>query len=87
VRVMELLLGRGTNVHYSDPRVPAMEIAGKSMESVELNSGTLAGPDGVVLLVNHDDFDIPQIMRESKLLIDTRNATRGLLPQSNVVKL
>lgn len=87
VQVMELLLGKGVNLQYSDPHVPAIEIAGRFMESRAPDHVVLEKQDAVVLLVNHADFNISQIVKESNLLIDTRNAARGLGANQSVVKL
>ena len=34
--------------------------------------------DCVVIVTDHSDYDYPRIVRESKLVVDTRNATKGI---------
>jgi UDP-N-acetyl-D-glucosamine dehydrogenase len=39
--------------------------------------------DRVLIVTDHSDYDFGQIVQESKLVVDTRNATRGI--QSNKI--
>jgi len=39
--------------------------------------------DCVLIATDHSDYDYPRIVREAKLVVDTRNATRGI--QSNKI--
>jgi len=34
--------------------------------------------DCVIIVTDHSDYDYPGIVRESKLVVDTRNATKGI---------
>jgi UDP-N-acetyl-D-glucosamine dehydrogenase len=34
--------------------------------------------DCVLIVTDHSDYDYAKIVRESKLIVDTRNATRGI---------
>jgi UDP-N-acetyl-D-glucosamine dehydrogenase len=34
--------------------------------------------DCVILVADHSDYDYPRILRESKLVVDMRNATKGI---------
>ena len=34
--------------------------------------------DCVMIVTDHSDYDYPRIVRESKLVVDTRNATKGI---------
>jgi UDP-N-acetyl-D-glucosamine dehydrogenase len=34
--------------------------------------------DCVLIVTDHSDYDYARIVRESKLIVDTRNATRGI---------
>jgi UDP-N-acetyl-D-glucosamine dehydrogenase len=38
----------------------------------------LAQYDAVVIVTDHSDYDYRRIVRESQLVVDTRNATRGI---------
>ncbi len=71
---------------YSDPFVPLWKTDWQEYTSQKLSPALLKKIDCAVLLTDHDDFDISMITRHVPLLVDTRNATKGL-PQKNVVKL
>jgi UDP-N-acetyl-D-glucosamine dehydrogenase len=34
--------------------------------------------DCVVIVTDHSDYDYPRIVKEAQLVVDTRNATRGM---------
>jgi UDP-N-acetyl-D-glucosamine dehydrogenase len=34
--------------------------------------------DCVLIVTDHSDYDYPKIVREAKLVVDSRNATRGI---------
>lgn len=74
--VIELLQQKGANVQYHDPYVPTLALAGHSYASVALTN--LADYDAVVVLTDHSCIDYKQVVADSMLVLDTRNATRGL---------
>ena len=79
--VMELLRGRGAEIAYNDPFVPKLrpDESQPGLESCELTPGFLASQDAVVLLTDHTQYDVEDIVQHSQLVIDTRNATRDVL--------
>jgi UDP-N-acetyl-D-glucosamine dehydrogenase len=76
--VIKLLEDRGGRVSYHDPYVPEMVLENGSMASVPLTDDALRLADCVVVLTDHSSFDIPHIVANSRLVVDTRNVTRGL---------
>ncbi len=74
--VIELLQQKGAKVRYHDPYVPILALAGHSYASVPLSS--LAEYDAVVVLTDHSCIDYKHVVADSSLVLDTRNATRGL---------
>jgi len=87
VRVMELLVQRGALVSYSDENLASLNVGGSDLESVAIQPQMLAGFDAVVLLVDHDYYDLESIASSAKLLIDVTGRTRKLEPRSNIVLL
>jgi UDP-N-acetyl-D-glucosamine dehydrogenase len=87
LRVIELLSGKAAEVAYSDRHAPMIAVNGISARSIDLNPIVLQRFDAVVILVNHAYFNLAEIVDNSKLVIDTRNATCALDPRANVVKL
>lgn len=78
---------KGAVVSYHDPHVPRLKVDGIDLESVPMDN--LATADCAVLLTDHSQFRIADIVRRCQVLIDTRNATKGLSEEAGrkVVKL
>ena len=77
-------------VSYHDPHVPALEIGGELMASVDIDRECLEGFDCALIATAHDDIDWQIIVDHSKLVMDTRNATHAIQPNASgarVVKL
>ena len=84
--VMRLLREKGAELSYSDPYVPAIRDEGFSLDSVSLQNGYLGSVDCAVILTDHRQFDYDAVARTARLLVDTRNALRGL-PGDHIVRL
>lgn len=80
LKVMELLLEKVKKIEYVDPYVPEVEINGKIFRARPLTPALLRKSDCVLILTDHSCFDYDLILRESRLILDTRNAIkkRGL---------
>ncbi len=65
---------------YHDPHVPHLiqNDLDIDMDSVVLTEQELEAADCVVVLTPHSDYDWHWIVRHSRLLVDTRNAVRGV---------
>jgi UDP-N-acetyl-D-glucosamine dehydrogenase len=77
--IIELLQKQGTQVSYHDPYFPFIGKGRKydlQMERASLEN--LGQYDCVLIVTDHSDYDYPRIVKESKLVVDTRNATRGI---------
>jgi UDP-N-acetyl-D-glucosamine dehydrogenase len=72
--VIEHLLGRGAEVSYHDPYVPAFRLGDHTFESVAL--ADLSSYDCVIIVTDHRRIDYQQVASEARLVVDTRNATR-----------
>ena len=77
--IIELLRKRGAIVSYNDPyfaRVGHGRHYDLNMENTPLEN--LGQYDAVLIVTDHSDYDYARIVAESKLVIDTRNATKGI---------
>jgi UDP-N-acetyl-D-glucosamine dehydrogenase len=75
--VIHLLLRRGAVMGYSDPYVPAIQVDG-----IELRSGPLDAvetSDCVVIITDHTTVDYQAVVEKAGLIVDTRNAFRGVI--------
>lgn len=79
--IIRLLRQRGATVSYTDPYNATLRVESPQGEtvlrSVPLPEG-LIDQDCTVIVTNHRVFDYEQIVEHSSLILDTRNATRGI---------
>ena len=83
--IIHLLLKRGAKVTYSDPFVSKLNTDGIEMTAIKVCEGA-AQADCVLIVTNHTAFDYGSIVDQSKLVVDTRNALKGL-ESSKIVRL
>ena len=83
--IIELLQKDGAEVSYHDPYFPVIGRGRKynlQMKCAELKE--LGQYDCVLIVTDHSDYDYQRIVRESQLVVDTRNATSGIESQKIV---
>lgn len=86
--LMHLLREKGAEVAYHDPYVPRLEVGGLAMAAVTLDREALQKADCVVIATAHNSYDWGWVMENSRLVVDTRNATRSVAANpGRVVKL
>ena len=86
--IMRALSAKGAILSYIDPFVPKLELDNQTFHSLELDADTLEQFDCAVIVADHSRFDYDLIVSHSKLVVDTRNATRRVAgDKSNVIKL
>ncbi|HYD47903.1 MAG TPA: nucleotide sugar dehydrogenase [Terriglobales bacterium] len=81
LKVMDLLQQKGAEVAYHDPYVPVLRRFRRyefNIESVPLTEAQLAEFDAVVITTDHSGVDYDMVVRASRLVIDTRNATAAV---------
>ena len=79
LKLMELLQHKGAIVGYHDPFVPFLKRSRRydfQLASVELTADELGRADAVLIATDHSCYDYGFIVESSRLVIDTRNATR-----------
>lgn len=77
--IIELLKQRGAIVSYNDPFFPHVGHGRHydlNMDGVSLDN--LSQYDCVLIVTDHSDYDYERITRESQLVVDSRNATKGI---------
>jgi len=77
--VIELLQHEGAQVSYHDPYFPFIGKGRKydlQMKRTELDK--LGEYDCIVIITDHSDYDYKKIVSEAQLVVDTRNATKGI---------
>jgi UDP-N-acetyl-D-glucosamine dehydrogenase len=76
--ILKLLEARGARVSYNDPHVPHLELNGLSLHSAELLPAVREA-DVVVIVTDHSAYPYAQIVDAARVVVDTRNATRGIV--------
>ena len=87
LEIIEALLARGARLDYADPRVPQIQVGGHLLKSVAWAQADLGAYDLVVLLTAHPEFDPARLVREARLVLDTRNATGALGDVRHVIRI
>ncbi|MGE0866517.1 MAG: nucleotide sugar dehydrogenase, partial [Vicinamibacterales bacterium] len=77
LEVLELLAHRGAEVSYTDPYVPAFKHASLDLQSVDEKQAH-EGVDCGVIITDHKVFDYATMVDRFPLLVDTRNALKGV---------
>ncbi len=82
--IIHLLLRRGATVSYSDPYVPEISIDGATLQAG--SDAEMADADCVLIITDHKAFDYKALADKAKLIVDTRNALKGIAGE-NIVRL
>lgn len=78
IELIELLRAGGATVDYNDPYIPRTHKQRQhdlGMVSKALSAKMLTRYDVVLISTDHSDYDYDWIVKNAKLVIDTRNAT------------
>jgi UDP-N-acetyl-D-glucosamine dehydrogenase len=89
--LMERLLEKGAEVEYNDPHIPTLPTMRRyphlKQDSRDLTADYLGSRDVVLIATDHSSYDWRWIVESSRLVVDTRNATRGLVaPAGRIVR-
>ena len=83
--IIELLQQQGAEMSYHDPY---FKYVGRGRKyDLQMNCASLddlGKYDCVLIVTDHSDYDYPRIVRESQLVVDTRNATKGITAKNLV---
>jgi len=81
IKIIELLQEGGAEVSYYDPYIPQiydMRQTDLVMSSVKLTEELLKEQDAVIIVTAHSNIDYKNIVDNSSIVIDTRNALSGI---------
>ncbi|HEY6400929.1 MAG TPA: UDP binding domain-containing protein, partial [Blastocatellia bacterium] len=78
--IIEKLQSLGAEAQFHDPYVEEIHLEGNGhrMRGIGLSAETVSEADCVVIVTNHRKIDYAWLTEHAKLVVDTRNATRGL---------
>lgn len=84
LKVIANLISEGAILTYSDPYVPSITCNGVTFESVDISKSQLNNSDIVIITTMHSVFDYQLIQRESKVILDTKNAMKNIKTRNNI---
>ena len=79
LKLIELIKAKGAAVDYHDPYIsviPPLRRYRLNMKSIQLNRKNIVKYDCVVIATDHTVYDYCWLVKHSKMIVDTRNATR-----------
>jgi len=76
-RVASLLLDMGAEVRAADPHVVEDARVDRRVVRVALTEEQIAAADAVILLADHDAFDLDLVVRHAQYVLDTRHRLTG----------
>jgi len=83
--IIEELQRQGAAVAYNDPYFATVGQGRKyNLQMTRTPLDNLAQFDCVLIVTDHSDYDYRRIVEESQLVVDTRNATKGILSKKIV---
>jgi UDP-N-acetyl-D-glucosamine dehydrogenase len=89
IDIINLLRSKGAEAQYHDPYVPSLQIEEDHppISTIDLTESAIRSYDAVVIVTDHSSYDWPWIAAHSKLVVDTRNATKNVQERGNIKRL
>jgi UDP-N-acetyl-D-glucosamine dehydrogenase len=86
IEVIDILQLKNIKVSYFDPLIPYLKLGQINLKSIDLDKNTLKKFDCVVIATDHSSLDYDFLLKNSKLIFDTRNVYRNIKTE-RVIKL
>lgn len=77
IDVINCLNKQGAKVSYFDPLIPFLKVKGIDLKSVKLNNEKINNFDCVLIATDHSNIDYAKILKNAKLIFDSRNVFKG----------
>jgi UDP-N-acetyl-D-glucosamine dehydrogenase len=81
--IIHLLAERGAKLTYSDPWIANLQTDGVKLSAIGLEQG-LAECECAVIVTDHTSVDYAAVVEQAPLVVDTRNALRGIVSEKIV---
>ncbi|HTQ12687.1 MAG TPA: nucleotide sugar dehydrogenase [Rhizomicrobium sp.] len=90
LRIIEMLQHLGAEVSYHDPYFAEIPMTREhamlaGMKSVACEEGVVSSHDAALIATDHDSVDYAALVKWSKLVVDTRNATKAVFLRDKIV--
>jgi len=78
IEIVSRLLKARAEVAFHDPYIEELAVGETSLPVTDLSDERLQGADIVVVVTNHSSYNWGDIANRARLILDTRNALRGI---------
>ncbi|MDQ1272210.1 MAG: UDP-N-acetyl-D-glucosamine dehydrogenase [Planctomycetota bacterium] len=86
LEIMNILRSKGAKITYTDPYIAEINYHELNAKSKPLSKELLSKMDCTVIVTDHSNFDYNLLVSNSKLIVDTRNALKGI-NKKHIVRL
>lgn len=87
LEIIDLLIKKGAFVSYYDPYLPYLKIDGINLKGLDFDKNAFKDSDCVVVVTDHSGVDYDFILKNSPLVVDTRNIYKDAKNRSKIVRL
>lgn len=77
IDVIKSLKKQGVKIAYYDPLIPFLKLSGINLKSIKLSSKNIKHFDCVLIATDHSGVDYANILKNAKLIFDSRNVFKG----------
>ncbi|MGC9366949.1 MAG: nucleotide sugar dehydrogenase [bacterium] len=88
LRIIDLLVKKNAKIDYYDPFVPKFPKFRDydfNLDSINFDQSSFSKYDMTIILTNHKNIDYNKVVEYSNLIIDTRNATKKVKQQQELL--
>ena len=85
--IIEILKKNEAKILYYDPYFPYVKVDDIDLKRAKFTKEVLASADCVVIVTDHSNIDYQFIAKNSKIVIDTRNALKDIKNRSNIIRI
>ncbi len=87
LKIIDVLQKRVKNISFSDPFIEEIKVGDTVYKGVPLDEERLKRADCILITTDHSSYDYNKVVISSKLVIDTRNATKEVRDGRNKIIL
>ena len=87
LEIINILKQKGANISFYDPYFPFLKMDGIDLKCVKFNKDSFADSDCVVIVTDHTNVDYDFVVKNSNLIVDTRNVLKGVKDKQNIILL
>ena len=87
LEIIHLLQKKGAIVSYYDPILPYLNMDGINLKSVKFTKEIFRNANCVAIVTDHSNIDYDLVLKNSAIIVDTRNVYKDKTDRRKIVKL